>query len=1036
MSLTTNATFDRLLAELNRMGTDAHQSTAQDPTYQTFIQRFPANVLRGLSLDAYCVGKGDGDSFCWWLERGLEPVLGRYMPGTAKGHVIYFSKDGSLYKNRQLKDLSDTDALHYTLQVQAALAEADPDHDLRWIDDDTKIYQRAGVEPRVTVGDGRKLRLLATYHPEATLPISSSDHVAHFLAVLGCPPQNIPPQHAPVARMLLLRSYCELARESCPGLTSQGFVKALYSASLGVAPLRDVDNVLRHFSAVPDLAACLQDTRQTDLFCQLALALHEAELDWWVTDAKGIRAGRTDDPKVQQTVAVLDLDLSAQGLKMRLTDENADWQTLDADVAARATDVAQASPRLRALTNRAACWPDDYDGSDITLVVRLTGGAIRNGYISIPKVQALFPPGCIAADEKTPSDTFTLVQPDGVQIESRVLANRGRIQARFNSLFAQSGLKEGDEAVITKEGDRAYRLALKSQANAADSQLSERIVSEKTAAPIEESQKMIAKPLNQILYGPPGTGKTYATVARAVEILSPGFYAQHMDERILGNREALKREFDRLSSPEEGRVRFVTFHQSFSYEDFVEGIRAVTDDVPEDFESAGGLAYRVEAGVFKRICEDAKRDKASEAKVGIRPDATVWKMSIDVAASDGSTRNYCLNHGEARIGWPKAGDLLTEDFEQMTELGSKEKSSLRNFGFGVQPGDVVVCLKTIKTIQAVGVVTDTYQYEPQVPEGVREDFVHRLPIHWLATGIDFDISALNGGKQLVQQSVYRLGSISWPKLHEALLNAKVSLNGLQPSTVKDPEPYVLIIDEINRGNVSRIFGELITLLEPSKRTGTPEALEVVLPYSKERFSVPQNVYLLGTMNTADRSLAGLDVALRRRFVFHELMPQPQLLADVTIEDNNVTLSVGRLLTVMNQRIEALLDREHTLGHAYFLPLEQSPTLQTLAHIFRRQVLPLLQEYFFDDWARIRWVLNDHRKNSSALTFIQASGPSFEELFGSNVQVPQYRQSWAINAKAFDRLDSYAAILDAVPVVPASHENAMAEQNNEESVLAQ
>jgi len=372
----------------------------------------------------------------------------------------------------------------------------------------------------------------------------------------------------------------------------------------------------------------------------------------------------------------------------------------------------------------------------------------------------------------------------------------------------------------------------------------------------------------------------------------------------------------------------------------------------------------------------------------------------------------------------------------MNELGSKDKSSLRYFGFGVQPGDVVVCLKTITTIQAVGVVTGTYQYEPQVPEGVREDYVHRLPIHWLATGIDFDISAINSGIQLVQQSVYRLERISWSKLYEALLNAKVSLDGLQPSTVKDPVPYVLIIDEINRGNVSRIFGELITLLEPSKRTGTPEALEVVLPYSKERFSVPQNVYLLGTMNTADRSLAGLDVALRRRFVFHELMPQPQLLAGVTIEDNNVTLSVGRLLTVMNQRIEALLDREHTLGHAYFLPLEQSPTLQTLAHIFRRQVLPLLQEYFFDDWERIRWVLNDHRKKSSALTFIQASGPSFEELFGSDVQVPQHRQSWAINVEAFDRMDSYAAILDAAPVVAVYHANAMAEQNNVESVLAQ
>lgn len=543
-------------------------------------------------------------------------------------------------------------------------------------------------------------------------------------------------------------------------------------------------------------------------------------------------------------------------------------------------------------------------------------------------------------------------------------------------------------------------------------------------------------PLNQILYGPPGTGKTYATVARAVEILNPDFYAQHEDESVPGNREALKREFDRLSSPEQGRVRFVTFHQSFSYEDFVEGIRAVTDDVQEDGESPGGLAYRVEAGVFKRICDDAKRDKVSEAQVGIRPDATVWKMSIEEAASDGVTRNYCFANGEARIGWENAGDLLTQNFEKMAELGGKEKSSLRHFGFNVQPGDVVVCLKTVKTIQAVGVVTGSYQYESDVPPGVRKDYVHKLPIHWLATGIDLDVTALNAGKQLTLQTVYRLWNVSWPKLHEALLHAKISLHGLQPTVSKALEPYVLIIDEINRGNVSRIFGELITLLEPSKRAGASEALEVVLPYSKERFSVPRNVHLLGTMNTADRSLAGLDVALRRRFVFEELMPQPELLEGVSVSVGSISVSVGELLKVMNQRIEALLDREHTLGHAYFMPLRQSPTLSTLAHIFRQQVLPLLQEYFFDDWERIRWVLNDHRKKAAALTFVQASGPSFDALFGSDVQVPRHRQSWAVNADAFDRLDSYAAILDAAAVTPSPQASALVKEDSKESVLAQ
>ncbi|MES2399570.1 MAG: AAA family ATPase [Pseudomonadota bacterium] len=1036
MNLSTNASFDRLIAELGRMGAEAQKSPSQDLTYQTFIQRFPAGALRELSLAAYCVGKGDGDSFCWWLERGLEPVLGRYMPGTSRGHMLYFAKDGSVYKHRRLKDLNDIDALHYTLRVQAVLAEADPAQDLGWIDDDTQIYKRAGVEPRVTIGDGRKLRLLAAYHPGMALPISSSDHVAHFLAALGCPPPDIPNKRAPVARMLLLRSYCELARESCPGLTLHGFVKALYADTLGLAPLRDVDEVLGHFAAVPELATCLQAAGQTDVFCQLALALHEAGLDWWVTEAKTIQAGRTDDPKVWQTVVVLALHMSAEGIRLKMNEDDTASQPLDVDVAAESIDAAQTNPRLKPLTHRTACWPDDYDGSDTTLVVQLTAGAIRNGYVKVPKLQALFPATCIAADEKTSAETFKLALPDGTQVETNLLANRGRIRARFNGLFGQSGLTEGDRVVITKEGERLYRLAFKRHDDVLSQTLPASIESKKSTAPVGGLQNMSTAPLNQILYGPPGTGKTYATVSRAVKILNPAFYAQHEDESVSGNREALKREYDRLSSPEQARVRFVTFHQSFSYEDFVEGIRAVTDEVQEDSPSAGGLAYRVEAGVFKRICEDAKRDKASEAQVGIRPDATVWKMSIEEASSDGATRNYCFANGEARLGWENAGDLLTENFEKMDELGSKEKSSLRHFGFNVQPGDVVVCLKTVKTIQAVGVVTGSYEYEPEVPPGVRKDYVHKLPVHWLATGIDLEITTLNGGTQLTLQAVYPLRNISWAKLHEVLLHSKVPLNGVEPTVSKTREPYVLIIDEINRGNVSRIFGELITLLEPSKRAGAPESLEVLLPYSKERFSVPPNVHLIGTMNTADRSLAGLDVALRRRFVFEELMPQHQLLDDVRVSAGAISVSVSELLAVMNQRIEALLDREHTVGHAYFMPLRQSPTLPMLAHIFRKQVLPLLQEYFFDDWERIRWVLNDHRKKAADQTFVKASGPPFESLFGSDVQVPRHRQSWAINANAFDRLDSYAAILNVTLAPPLSQADSIVTNDDDESALTQ
>ncbi len=930
MSLPTNTNFERLLSELNRLGDEDTRTPSQDPAYQTFIARFPADKLENLSLDTYCVGRGNNDSFCWWLERGLEPVLGRYMPGTARGHLLYFAQDGSVYKNGRLSELSDEDALRYTLGIQAVIARADTGEDLRWIDDDAQIYQRAGLTPRVTVGDGRKLRLLAAYHPDEVLPISSSEHVAHFLAALGYPPQNIPPARQPVARMLLLREYWHLARESHPGLTSSGFMRALYSPQLALAPVRDdpddelnsVEAVLAHFAAIPELAVRLQASGQTEVFFQLAVSLHEAGLDWWITGAQAMHAGRTDDPKVWQTAVALELECAAQGLRGRLNTpgvgaSQSSWQMLDNQLAEHWAEQAAADSRVRDLSGREAFWPDDYDSSDTALTVLLTEGAVQNGYIKVPKLQKLFPSNVIAADEKAPSDNFQLFLPNKTKIATYVLANRNRIKARFNGLFKQLGVKAGDRAVIQKEADGLYRLLI----NAVPHALAAPAPS--TSAPptstSTQASPMSSEPLNQILYGPPGTGKTYATIERTLRILDPALLATLKTEPSPEQRRtAMKARFDALKAA--GRVRFVTFHQSFSYEDFVEGIRAQSG--PE------GLRYSVEPGVFKQLCQDAAD----------MPDVDkVIQQFLEDAADKPQT-----------LTTPK-GKTFTVTYQEGNET--------------------VACLPASSTTNKA-----------------------------LPANIDSVKQVLRGQPpQKIYCESYVLGIANH-------LKPKLPANG---ATAQVRQPHVLIIDEINRGNVSRIFGELITLIEPSKRAGQAEALSTTLPYSREPFTVPDNVYLIGTMNTADRSLASLDVALRRRFVFEELPPEPALLNGVKVAGR---VPVDALLSVMNQRIEALLDRDHLIGHASFMPLVAEPTLPKLAEVFRRQVLPLLQEYFFEDWQRIQWVLNDHRK-PKALQFVRQSPVKVADLFGANVQVSA-RPLWEINKAAFDNIEAYVGVISS------------------------
>lgn len=512
-------------------------------------------------------------------------------------------------------------------------------------------------------------------------------------------------------------------------------------------------------------------------------------------------------------------------------------------------------------------------------------------------------------------------------------------------------------------------------------------------------------PLNQILYGPPGTGKTYATVDKTLEI----FVGAGLKDTGQ-SREERRQRFDELVR--DGHVRFVTFHQSFSYEDFVEGIRASTD---ED----GRITYQVEDGIFKDLCSVAssRMERPHRQSVSLEG-RTVWKMSLgNTQGDDASIYEECLQKNCLLMGYGGSVDFsacrtredIRRKFEQ--ELPEQLKDSMypvrrvELFAHKMAVGDIVIISDGNHKFRAIGQITGPYR----AVEREDDDYGQYRAVKWLCT-----FSPSRPAEELLRKKFTQLVLY---RLTDSVLDRQrlARLLQVEHTEEEDSLPYVLIIDEINRGNVSRIFGELITLVEESHRSCLPgslhkrDSISVRLPYSRESFSVPENVYILGTMNTADRSLTGLDVALRRRFSFTEMPPRPDLLEDKRLRGTDHSLA--DLLDCMNRRIAVLLDREHCLGHAWFMGLGDIVTAEALAGVFSNHILPLLTEYFFEDWEKIQWVLNDHRKERENRFLLRDEG-DWLELFGEVIQLPDRGPTWRWNQDAFENMDAYLQIVDA------------------------
>lgn len=414
--------------------------------------------------------------------------------------------------------------------------------------------------------------------------------------------------------------------------------------------------------------------------------------------------------------------------------------------------------------------------------------------------------------------------------------------------------------------------------------ITERVQSE------ESNMKII--PLNQIFYGSPGTGKTYHTIDKALEILG----------KNLESRDDKKAKFDEYVK--KGQIVFTTFHQSYGYEEFVEGIKPRIDSE----ENSKEIEYEIKDGIFKELCEKALDNYENSIL-----NADELNKKIELKEKVENFLNWLLETNEP-IGKTKGGNFFVIEIDNKTIVIYSE--GIERFD-GIFNLNLSIFMELLKCKDEFNNATEMFK------KVFNRDYADRTHTYYF---------------NLVKKF----------KAYEKQLTAKIENNKNNDNSLK---PYIIIIDEINRGNVSKIFGELITLIEPSKRIGEKEELKVTLPYSGEKFGVPKNVYIIGTMNTADRSITSLDTALRRRFEFIEMMPD---VSKLSMDCEGINLQ--ELLKAINTRIEYLLDREKTIGHAFFIGVEN---LNDLKSIFQNKIIPLLQEYFYNDYALINAVLNDN-----------------------------------------------------------------------------